>query len=156
MALAQYKAQHPDRVYLDTPFHEKDAAKAVGARWDTDCPRGNGSGKNGKWYVPPELAHDLTAFKKWLPADHAQHEPAGPVINEWGYEDYESWKDGYVAEAKQKSAARGRGVGWCFLEEELGECAMADAGMCKWKHSRSGPPSMFGRFLPTGGRASAC
>lgn len=43
--------------YLTTTFKEKDAAKALGARWDAS---------QGKWYVPDGIA--LAPFSKWLPA----------------------------------------------------------------------------------------
>ncbi|MBC7858809.1 MAG: hypothetical protein H7Z39_08510 [Burkholderiaceae bacterium] len=45
---------------LQVPYAEKDAAKALGARWDS---------KNKTWYVPPGTL--LTPFEKWLPADAA-------------------------------------------------------------------------------------
>ncbi len=45
--------------YLDVPFREKDQAKALGARWDA---------VRKKWFVPSELAEDLTPFQRWLPA----------------------------------------------------------------------------------------
>lgn len=43
--------------YLEVPFREKDAAKALGARWD---------GGAKKWYVPAGTA--LAPFSSWLPA----------------------------------------------------------------------------------------
>jgi exodeoxyribonuclease VII large subunit len=43
-------------TYLTTTFKEKDAAKALGARWDAG---------QGKWYVPDGI--ELTPFSKWLP-----------------------------------------------------------------------------------------
>lgn len=48
------------RVDLVTPFAEKDAAKALGARWD--------SGKR-TWYV--QNVADLTPFARWIPARSA-------------------------------------------------------------------------------------
>lgn len=53
------------RINLVTPFAEKDAAKALGARWD--------AGKK-VWYVV-DVA-DLTPFMRWIPdleaaADHS-------------------------------------------------------------------------------------
>lgn len=42
---------------MTTTFKEKDAAKALGARWDAG---------QGKWYVPDGI--ELTPFSKWLPA----------------------------------------------------------------------------------------
>lgn len=42
------------RIYLNVPFAEKDAAKALGARWDAD---------NKKWYAPANI--DITLFSQW-------------------------------------------------------------------------------------------
>jgi exodeoxyribonuclease VII large subunit len=44
-------------TYLTVAFREKDAVKALGARWD---------GEARKWYVPE--GKDLSAFALWLPA----------------------------------------------------------------------------------------
>lgn len=44
------------RINLQTPFAEKDAAKALGARWD--------SGKK-QWYIVD--VEDLTPFLRWIP-----------------------------------------------------------------------------------------
>lgn len=43
-----------ERHYLNVPFKEKDAAKALGARYDPDSRR---------WWVRPDV--DLSAFAKW-------------------------------------------------------------------------------------------
>ncbi|MGJ7535179.1 MULTISPECIES: DUF5710 domain-containing protein [unclassified Variovorax] len=48
------------RQYLDVPYRSKDAAKALGARFD---------GTVKRWYV--EAGVDLVAFGAWLPADTA-------------------------------------------------------------------------------------
>ena len=45
-----------ERVYLAVPYAEKDEAKALGARFDSEAKR---------WYAPPGA--DLAAFKPWLP-----------------------------------------------------------------------------------------
>jgi len=42
------------KSYLNVPYAEKDAAKALGAKWD--------AGKK-KWYAPNDL--DLLLFEKW-------------------------------------------------------------------------------------------
>jgi hypothetical protein len=42
------------KTYLNVPYAEKDAAKALGARWDA-------AGK--KWYVPANK--DMALFAKW-------------------------------------------------------------------------------------------
>ena len=45
----------PDsKTYLNVPFAQKDAAKALGARWDA---------ANKKWYVPADK--DITLFTQW-------------------------------------------------------------------------------------------
>ncbi len=44
------------RVDLVTPFTEKDAAKALGARWDAN---------KRTWYV--QNVADLTPFARWIP-----------------------------------------------------------------------------------------
>src|SRR6218665_800918 len=45
------------RTFLTVAFREKDAAKALGARWD---------GAERRWYVPDGL--ELAQFVAWLPA----------------------------------------------------------------------------------------
>jgi hypothetical protein len=42
------------RIYLAVPYAQKDAAKALGARWDA---------AQKKWYVPATL--DIAPFAKW-------------------------------------------------------------------------------------------
>jgi len=42
------------KTYLNVPFAQKDAAKALGARWDA---------ANKKWYVP--AGTDITLFAPW-------------------------------------------------------------------------------------------
>ncbi|MCQ8128033.1 DUF5710 domain-containing protein [Methylomonas rivi] len=41
-------------TYLHVPYAQKDAAKALGARWDA---------ANKKWYVP--IGKDITPFAQW-------------------------------------------------------------------------------------------
>jgi hypothetical protein len=50
--------------YLNVPYAEKDAAKALGARWDA---------ANKKWYVPSDK--DLAPFAKW----HSEGPPSSSV-----------------------------------------------------------------------------
>jgi hypothetical protein len=42
------------KTYLNVPYADKDAAKALGARWDAD---------KKKWYVPATV--DIAPFAKW-------------------------------------------------------------------------------------------
>jgi hypothetical protein len=44
-----------DITYLNTPFHQKDEVKRLGARWDTVAK---------KWFVPAGM--DTTPFTEWL------------------------------------------------------------------------------------------
>jgi len=53
------------RINLVTPFAEKDAAKALGARWD---------GAKKVWYIT-DVA-DLTPFMRWIPNLEAATAPA--------------------------------------------------------------------------------
>lgn len=53
------------RINLVTPFAEKDAAKALGARWD---------GAKKLWYIT-DVA-DLTPFMRWIPNLEAASEPS--------------------------------------------------------------------------------
>lgn len=55
------------RIYIDVPFHEKDAAKALGARWDAEfrC-----------WYVGAGLP--VQRFARWIRADMSV---PGPTVN---------------------------------------------------------------------------
>ena len=53
------------RINLVTPFAEKDAVKALGARWD---------GAKKVWYIA-DVA-DLTPFMRWIPNLEAAKGPA--------------------------------------------------------------------------------
>jgi hypothetical protein len=44
------------RTYLNCPYDEKDACKAIGGRWDPE---------KKKWYVPTGI--NPAPFEKWLP-----------------------------------------------------------------------------------------
>lgn len=54
------------RINLVTPFAEKDAVKALGARWDAT---------KKLWYIT-DVA-DLTPFMRWIPNLEAASEPSG-------------------------------------------------------------------------------
>ncbi|OAI02326.1 hypothetical protein A1353_16160 [Methylomonas methanica] len=59
------------KTYLNVPYAEKDAAKALGARWDAAVK---------KWYVPANK--DMALFAKWQTessvAQLSNEEPAKP------------------------------------------------------------------------------
>ncbi len=60
-ALGQAVAQPaPEKVFLEVPFKEKDAAKAAGAKWDKEAKA---------WYAP--AGADLQALAKWVPQRQA-------------------------------------------------------------------------------------
>lgn len=48
------KTKFPYRIYLQTPFSEKDSCKTVGGKWDQE---------KKKWYIPPDV--NITPFKRW-------------------------------------------------------------------------------------------
>ena len=54
------------RINLVTPFAEKDAVKALGARWDP---------AQKLWYIT-DVA-DLTPFMRWIPDLESASEPSG-------------------------------------------------------------------------------
>jgi hypothetical protein len=53
------------KTYLNVPFAQKDAAKALGARWDA---------ANKKWYVPVDK--DITLFAQWQPQAGKMESPS--------------------------------------------------------------------------------
>lgn len=56
-----------NKTYLNVTYAEKDAAKALGARWDPD---------KKKWYVPPDK--ELAPFAQWLVAGLNANEDTEP------------------------------------------------------------------------------
>jgi hypothetical protein len=56
------------KIYLNVPYAEKDAAKAVGARWDAAAK---------KWYATANL--DIGLFAKWHTADSQSGMSSRPV-----------------------------------------------------------------------------
>lgn len=54
------------RINLATPFAEKDAAKALGARWDS---------AKKTWYITDVT--DITPFQRWIPNMEAATGTAG-------------------------------------------------------------------------------
>lgn len=59
------------RINLVTPFAEKDAAKALGARWDS---------AKKTWYVT-DVA-DLSPFSRWIVDRTTLEVPLGPVVRQ--------------------------------------------------------------------------
>jgi hypothetical protein len=83
------------RIDLNVPFHEKDQAKALGARWDPG---------RKLWYVPNNV--DSSPFNKWIPA------AVSPNIRAASY---------FLAEAARncwRCQARSRVFGICLLGYE--------------------------------------
>lgn len=54
MYLANALTMADSKIYLNVPYAEKDAAKALGARWDA---------ANKSWYIPP--GKDPALFGQW-------------------------------------------------------------------------------------------
>lgn len=140
-----YAAQHPGRVYLDTPFQQKDEAKALGARWDPQCPRNNdGPQPTGMWFVPPHLAGNLEPFQRWLRNDGssggaapaAAAEASGDAGIHDGYEPFKAFRERYAADAIRRGEHEGRGRGWCFMEQDMRQCPFQchPTTPCRWRH----------------------
>ena len=55
-------------TYLDVPFAQKDAAKALGAKWDP---------LKKKWFAPADK--ELALFSQWLPANPVDDQPGVSV-----------------------------------------------------------------------------
>ncbi|MDG1006692.1 MAG: DUF5710 domain-containing protein [Alphaproteobacteria bacterium] len=51
----QAETEEGEKTYLNCPFDDKDACKALGGRWDGDAK---------KWYVPAEK--DTAPFSRWM------------------------------------------------------------------------------------------
>ncbi|MGZ8947743.1 MAG: DUF5710 domain-containing protein [Methylococcaceae bacterium] len=60
-------------IYLNVPYAQKDAAKALGAKWDAT---------NKKWYVPANK--DMTLFVKWQTENNSLESPSTTVKPESG------------------------------------------------------------------------
>jgi hypothetical protein len=58
------------RINLNVPFAEKDAAKAAGARWDPNA---------RTWYVEVQAGENADAFARWLPPPPARLR-GGPTV----------------------------------------------------------------------------
>jgi len=78
------------KTYLNVPFAEKDAAKALGARWDA---------ANKKWYVSSDK--DITLFAQWQPQSGTLESPAAKT----------SVPKSRTASAKNNSPAAHAGTG---------------------------------------------
>ena len=57
------------KIYLNVPYAEKDAAKALGARWDP---------ANKKWYVPGDK--DIALFAQWQSQSDTMESPSTTTI----------------------------------------------------------------------------
>jgi hypothetical protein len=55
------------KIYLNVPYAEKDAVKALGAKWDPF---------NKKWYVPAGV--DISQFQKWHNPDLETNKDSHP------------------------------------------------------------------------------
>ncbi len=56
------------KTYLNVPYAEKDAAKALGARWDASVK---------KWYAPGTV--DIALFANWAEESATRDSPAKPA-----------------------------------------------------------------------------
>lgn len=99
--------------YLNTPYSQKDQAKALGARWDP---------AKKKWYVP--AGWDPAPFARWFEDErgwkYLKNPTGAPEVDSWA----EDWVGGH-AEAGE--------LGYCFDWLEHGQCLEPET--CRRKHS---------------------
>lgn len=155
-------------TYINCPYEEKDAAKILGARWDSVAK---------KWYV---LESAAPLFARWLPktpdGSKTATTPTTPVksattqevaktpkkrqrptdfeamceprrldftgeCNDFVYESLRSWTEDYIEANKSIK-------GYCWEFVNNGSCLMQEAGLpCRFRHSL--PPSHKGRHGPS-------
>ena len=82
MDRSAYFSQHPERLYLNVPFAEKEAARELGGRWDPAAPR-EGGGRGLWWLLWPAVDAALEQVARWLPNDF----PKGQDCEVEGFED---------------------------------------------------------------------
>lgn len=88
------------RTPLDVPFSEKEAAKALGAKWDSK-PETKG------WYAPPGT--DLTPLKKWVKAPELSEAKSLPERSEPARSEEKKW---LAVPYADKDKAREAGAKW--------------------------------------------
>ena len=90
-----------ERTYLDVPFKEKDAAKALGARWDR---------QQQSWYVPPGV--DAAPFARWA-QDAAPVRTAKMPARDPGADEKDAQARVYLAVPYgERGAAKAAGAAW--------------------------------------------
>jgi hypothetical protein len=105
-----------DISYIKVPYAQKDAAKALGARWDAI---------EKSWYVPKHLS--MTMFIQWLP-DHLKR-PHNPVIDNMSPIVREKVKR--IVDEHMKYLSE------CYVAEtkELGECYYNGGKSPYWEYT---------------------
>lgn len=93
-----------ERVYLEVPFSEKEAAKAAGAKWD---------GQKKSWYAPE--GSDLTQLEKWMPTESVNTQQT-PAVKE------EQQRTYLVVPYSEREAAKSAGAKW----DKAQKCWYAD------------------------------
>jgi putative DNA primase/helicase len=88
-----------ERTYLAVPYKEKDAAKALGARWDR---------KEQSWYIPPGV--DAAPFAPWAP--RATPAPARTAENPGARQTAAQARVYLAVPYGERSAARAAGALW--------------------------------------------
>ena len=76
------------KTYLNVPFAQKDAAKALGARWDA---------ARKKWYISPVM--DVTLFAKCQPQSVTADLPSSSAISSF----VNNATTGVITHAKDKN-----------------------------------------------------
>lgn len=114
-----------DPVYLNVPYHEKEQAKALGARWNP---------KRQAWYVPPGF--DTHTFGQWLPKGKEAN------VRSNGY---------FIASSTERCwKCREHTSVFCFVAPAGHETLECDGDRCWWeRHGRPATIHYVTYLLPS-------
>lgn len=121
----QNKAVSKEKIFIDVPYKEKDAAKELGAKWDR---------AERSWFIPPGL--DSSPFQKWQNQEQAnsgQEKASNPPAQQPAEQEV---KKTYLAVPfKDKDQAKKAGAKW-------------DKGAKSWYADSSANMDVLKKWLP--------
>ena len=88
--------------YLHVPYAQKDAAKALGAKWDA---------AKKQWFVP--AGTDLSLFSQWLPCPSSSASPQAPLASAAKHPRHSKEEAMTLPHNKQFIAYAGDAAPWC-------------------------------------------
>ncbi|TSA39213.1 MAG: hypothetical protein D4R63_09635 [Methylococcaceae bacterium] len=88
--------------YLHVPYAQKDAAKALGAKWDA---------AKKQWFVP--VGTDLSRFSQWLPCPSSPARPQTTLASPAKHPPLSKEEAITLPQGKQFTAYAGDTAPWC-------------------------------------------